>query len=99
MDSKQPLGPGKYNAEFHPVRPEDKVKQPSHNFKSGTVRTYFDSLIYRSNNTDVVEERNKSHYISRDPAPGQYEINTSSIRTKEKPFSFQFFGSTVERFP
>lgn len=71
----------------------------SGNFRSATVRTYFDSLIYRTNNEETAHERAKNIFKTKEPAPGQYDYNTSAFSLKDKPFSFQFFGSTVERFP
>lgn len=49
MDAKSEVGPGKYNATYDPVKPEDKIQQASAHFKSSTVRTYFDSLFYKTN--------------------------------------------------
>ena len=36
-------------------------------------------------------------YKDERPGPGSYNVEPGS--TKEKPAIFQFFGSTVERFP
>ncbi len=98
MDRKIALGPGQYKADYNPSRPEDKANLSAGHFRSGTVRTYFDSLIYKTNNEGVVQDRAKQIFKTKDPAPGQYEVNSSSFSSGEKPFSFQFFGSTVQRF-
>lgn len=98
LDSKSDVGPGKYNATFNPIKPEDKVNQPSSHFKSNTVRTYFDSIIYKTNLSETAKNREGSNFKTKDPAPGQYETNISSIKVGEKPYALQFFGSTVERF-
>ena len=98
MDRKIALGPGQYKADYNPSRPEDKANLSAGHFRSGTVRTYFDSLIYKTNNEGVVQDRAKHIFKTKDPAPGQYEVNSSSFSSGEKPFSFQFFGSTVQRF-
>ena len=55
-------------------------------------------MIYRTNVDATVQERAKGIFKSKDPAPGQYDYNSSSFAVRDKPFSFQFFGSTVERF-
>lgn len=44
------------------MRPEDKVNQASSNFKSSTVRTYFDSLIYKTNLNETAKIRDKSKF-------------------------------------
>jgi hypothetical protein len=49
MDRKIALGPGQYKADYQPSRPEDKANLSSGNFRSTTVKSYFDSLIYKSN--------------------------------------------------
>lgn len=92
------LGPGQYKADYNPSRPDDKAGLSAGHFRSNTARTYFDSMIYRSNVDATVQERAKSTFKTKDPAPGQYDCPSSSFVTKDKPFSFQFFGSTVERF-
>lgn len=55
MDRRIPLGPGQYKADYIPSRPEDKANLNSGHFRSGTVRTYFDSLIYRTNNETTAQ--------------------------------------------
>lgn len=95
MDRKNALGPGQYKADYKPSRPDDKANLSSGHFRSATVRTYFDSLIYKTNVDATAEDRKKIIFKTKDPAPGQYDYNTSSFAIKEKPFSFQFFGSTV----
>lgn len=50
MDRRIALGPGQYKADYIPSRPDDKANLSSGQFRSATVRTYFDSLIYRTNN-------------------------------------------------
>lgn len=47
---------------------------------------------------ETAKMRGETNYKVKDPAPGHYETNFSSLKVQEKPFSFQFFGSTVERF-
>lgn len=98
-ERKIPIGPGQYKIDYNPSRPEDKANLSNSYFRSATVRTYFDTLLYKTNLENVANERVKNAYKSKEPAPGQYEANPSSFIPKEKPFSFQFFGSTVERFP
>lgn len=98
MDRKIPLGPGQYKADYTPSKPDDKAGLSSGHFRSATARTYFDSMIYRTNVDSTVQERAKQIFKTKDPAPGQYDYNSSSFAVKDKPFSFQFFGSTVERF-
>ena len=99
MDRKIPLGPGQYRADYHPAKPDEKAGLSAGHFRSATARSYFDSLIYRTNVDNTVQDRSKGGiFKTKDPAPGQYECNQSSFATRDKPFSFQFFGSTVERF-
>jgi hypothetical protein len=92
------VGPGKYQLDLNKLRVGEKGNSPSSNFKSATVRTFFESLYYKTNLNKTARERDMNHFKSKDPAPGQYDVNKSSLQIKEKPFSFQFFGSTVERF-
>jgi len=72
IDDKAEVGPGKYNPDFHHSRPEDKIDQASAHFKSNTVRTYFDSLIYKTNINETAKIRDMAHFKAKDPAPGQY---------------------------
>lgn len=80
MDTKSELGPGKYNATYNPIKPDDKTQQASAHFKSSTVRTYFDSLFYKTNLSEVAKVRDETHFKTKDPAPGQYETNYSSLK-------------------
>jgi hypothetical protein len=98
MERKLPVGPGQYKVDYNPSRPDEKAGLSSGHFRSATARTYFDSMIYKSNIDATVLERAKNIFKSKEPAPGQYDFNTSSFAVRDKPFSFQFFGSTVERF-
>lgn len=72
MDKKIPLGPGQYKADYIPSKPDDKAGLSSGQFRSATARTYFDSLIYKSNVDSTVHERAKSIFKTKDPGPGQY---------------------------
>ena len=47
---------------------------------------------------ETAKMRGETNYKVKEPAPGHYETNLSSLKVQEKPFSFQFLGSTVERF-
>ena len=49
MDKRIALGPGQYKADYIPSKPDDKAGLSSGQFRSATARTYFDSLIYKSN--------------------------------------------------
>jgi hypothetical protein len=98
MDRRIPLGPGQYKSDYIPSKPEDKAGLSVGHFRSNTARTYFDSLIYKSNVDATIKERAKSIFKTKEPGPGQYDYNSSSFAMGDKPFSFQFFGSTVERF-
>lgn len=98
MERRIALGPGQYKADYNPSRPDDKANLSSGQFRSATVRTYFDSLIYHTNIEATAKERSRNIFKTKEPAPGQYDYNASSFSMKDKPFSFQFFGSTVERF-
>lgn len=62
------------------MKPEDKIPQPSAHFKSNTVRTYFDSLFYKTNISETAKARDLSHFKTKDPAPGHYEVNVSSLK-------------------
>lgn len=95
VDLDSEVGPGKYDSDYNPIKPDDKVKQASSHFKSNLVRTYWDSLMYNTNVDETAKVRENSKFKSKQPAPGQYEINQSSMKIQDKPFSFQFFGSTV----
>lgn len=59
MNRSIPLGPGQYKPDYKPSRPEDKANLSSGHFRSATVRTYFDSMIYKSNINEIVEEKKK----------------------------------------
>ena len=95
MDRRIPLGPGQYRADYKPSKPDEKAGLSAGHFRSATARSYFDSLIYRTNQENTVQERTKGIFKIKDPAPGQYECSPSSFAVRDKPFSFQFFGSTV----
>ena len=79
MERQIALGPGQYKADYLPSRPDDKANLSSGHFRSGTVRTYFDSLIYKTNVEARLQERAKDAFKSKEPAPGQYECNASSF--------------------
>ena len=57
MDRKIPLGPGQYRADYHPAKPDEKAGLSAGHFRSATTRSYFDSLIYKSNVNNTVKER------------------------------------------
>ena len=57
MDRKIALGPGQYKADYNPLRPDQKANLSAGHFRSTSVRTYFDSLIYRTNNEQTLKER------------------------------------------
>ena len=57
VDSRSEVGPGKYNSEYNPIKPEDKVSQPSSHFKSSLVRTYWDSIFYKTNLNETAKVR------------------------------------------
>lgn len=61
---------------------QEKEIQPSSNFKSATVRTYFDSLLYKTNLNKTARERDHGSFKNKDPAPGQYDVNKSSFAIK-----------------
>ncbi len=46
LDHRTDIGPGKYRLDLDRIKEKD---QPSSHFKSATVRTFFDSLTYRTN--------------------------------------------------
>ena len=54
MDRKIPLGPGQYRADYKPAKPDEKAGLSAGHFRSATARSYFDSLIYRSNQDHTV---------------------------------------------
>lgn len=70
------IGPGKYDTEVHPHK---NAVELSPIFKSGTVRTFFDTILYNSNSEYVVEQRKQRKFKSVNPAPGQYNLNDSSF--------------------
>jgi len=91
---KSQIGPGKYQVES--VKHDERE---SSIFKSNTVRTFLDTLMYGSQNEDVVKIRQKKHYKAPAPAPGDYNSEQSSFKTVEKiPEEYQFFGSSIDRF-
>lgn len=55
MDRRIALGPGQYKADYSPSKPEDKANLGAGHFRSATARTYFDSLIYKSNVDSTVQ--------------------------------------------
>ena len=59
MERKIALGPGQYKAEYIPSRPDEKANLSAGHFRSTSVRTYFDSLIYHTNNEVTLKERAK----------------------------------------
>ncbi len=82
MDKTFAVGPGQYKVDYNPSRPQDKANLSTGHFRSATVRTHFDSLIYKTNVESTAEQRNKNNYKSKQPAPGQYEYNASSFNLK-----------------
>lgn len=71
----------------------------SSNFKSGTVRTFFDTLMYNSCSGYITERRKQIDFKSPNPAPGQYSTLPSDFAPPQpKPQKMQFFGSSSKRF-
>ena len=58
-----------------------------HRKNKGSIRSDFEE------NEDEEEQRGT---IS--PGPGHYQTSDNSFRRRERPISFQFFGSNVKRF-
>ncbi len=79
LDHTVDVGPGKYQLDLKRLKGD---KSPSGNFKSATVRTYFESLYFKTNLNKTARERDVSHFKPKEPAPGQYEVNKSSFQIK-----------------
>lgn len=60
MDESSNVGPGQYNV-LHNQERQDKI---SSQFKSATVRTYFDSLLYKTNTAEVAKQRDSLQFKS-----------------------------------
>lgn len=74
-----------------------KRVRPSAVFASKSIKSHFETQIYKTNNSFKAELRKMIDYKDEDPGPGSYEpARMSSNKVLQK---FQFFGSTVERFP
>ena len=61
------------------------------------MKSHLETQIYRTNNAFKAELRKMINYKDEQPGPGAYEVNKNLIDST--PAMFQFFGSTVQRFP
>lgn len=58
------------------------------------MKSYFDQITYETNSSVKLSIRKQLNYKSQSPAPGTYNVDTP----KQYKNTFQFFGSTEERF-
>jgi hypothetical protein len=66
-------------------------------FASKSIKSHIETQIYRTNNAFKVELRKMINYKDDQPGPGHYEVQLNGkVKSMRK---YQFFGSTVERFP
>jgi hypothetical protein len=61
------------------------------------MKSHLETQIYKTNNSFKAELRKMIDYKDEQPGPGSYDM--PQAMTSQTPAIFQFFGSTVERFP
>ena len=71
--------------------------RPSAVFVSKTMKSHIEAQIYKTNNSFKADLRKMIDFKDDHPGPGAYELNHNKL--EQTPKRFQFFGSTVERFP
>lgn len=97
--NSESLGPGTYHNSSDKTKPKAKNKTVlgSNSFVSNTVRT-FDSIVYEAKNMQTLMIRQQEDYRTEKPAPGSYNIASTSKASDLWRYRNQTFGSTRERF-
>jgi hypothetical protein len=67
-------------------------------FASKSIKSHLETQIYKTNNSFKAELRKMIDYKDEQPGPGSYDPPAPTTAPRVLP-RFQFFGSTVERFP
>lgn len=85
------VGPGSYNPNKFPDKkpqsmflPRDGLRNQPSFFNNGSIKDNFEPN--EIDNENIV------------PGPGHYATDTSSFKSRTRPKSLQFFGSSVHRF-
>lgn len=89
------VGPGNYSAE--PVNGKPRPKSLSAGFKSKTVRSFFDTIVYDTTSRPILERRLELGYKNEDPGPGSYNVQSTQHDESDK-YKNHTFGSTIRRF-